>query len=294
MEQDSKPVKRPHISSSSIDTYTDRCGEMYRRRYIEKERVPPSTPMVQGSAIHAGSELNFRQKIVSFKDLSSSKIQEATAEAFDNQIKTEGFFPTTEESGRGADIVLGEAKDRAVILSDIYSKHVAPAHQPVMVEEFQRIRLNDELDLLAKLDLVNDKQQIVDLKSSKKSWSQGQVDNSTQLTIYAMVYRAITGKDAAGIMAENVVNAPKNPKHRRLETTRSQKDYVKLVEKINLFLAGVKLGVFLPAAKGSWYCSEEYCGYARSCKYFQYYQKGGGKIPVPFWMKRKKKKEVKP
>lgn len=263
---------------------------MYRRRYILREFVPPSTPMVKGSAIHAGAEVNFKQKIETHADLSSSKIQEITAAAFDERIKAEGFFPTTEEQGIGTDIVLGRAKDRAVVLADIYAKNVAPAHQPVMVEEFQRIRLNDELDLLARLDLVNDKQQIVDIKSSKKSWSQGQADNSTQFTIFSMVFRAINGKDPAGIVAENVVDAPKNPKHSRLETTRGQADYKKLVEKINIFLAGVKLGVFLPAAKGSWYCNEEYCGYARSCKYFQYYQRGGGKIPVPFWMKRKKKK----
>lgn len=281
--------KRPHVSSSAIDCYLDKCGHYYERRYILKESVPPTTQMVRGSAIHTGSEVNFKQKIESHKDLSASKIQEITAAAFDERIKTEGYFLTTKEESVGASIALGRVKDRAVLLSDIYTQHIAPAHQPVMVEEFQRIRLNDDLDLLAKLDLLNDKRQIVDLKSSKRSISQAELDSSTQYTIYAMVHRAITKEDPAGIVQENIVDAPKNPKHRRLETFRGEAHYKKLIDKINLFLHGTKTGVFLPAAKGAWYCNEEHCGYARTCKFYQFYQKGGGKVQVPFWMKFKKK-----
>lgn len=45
-----------HISYSQISTYL-KCGEKYRRNYIEMEKLPPNAAMVCGSSIHYGLEV---------------------------------------------------------------------------------------------------------------------------------------------------------------------------------------------------------------------------------------------
>lgn len=287
MEQ--KSIKKPHTSSSAIETYLDRCGEYYRRKYIDRESFAPTSPMIKGSAVHAGAEENFKQKIDSHSDLPLSKIQEITAAAFDTRIKAEGYMLTSAEESIGSGIVLGRAKDRAVILSKIYTEEVAPLHQPVMVEQFQRIALNPDIDLLVKMDMVNDRKEIQDLKNRKRAMSQAEVDSSLQFSLYGLAYRAIYKEDTAGVVVDMLIDGPKNAAYKQLVTRKDRNDYAKAIEKINIFLFGVKAGVFLPAPKNAWYCNAEHCPAARTCKYFQYYQQGGGKQPVPFWMKFKKK-----
>ena len=59
--------KRP-ISPSQIDMFS-RCGEQYRRRYIEKDRLPPGVAMIRGRGVHEGVAENMRQKRHTYCDL---------------------------------------------------------------------------------------------------------------------------------------------------------------------------------------------------------------------------------
>lgn len=282
--------KKPYISASAINAYF-KCGEIYRRRYIEKQIVPPSSFLIKGSAVHLGAEENFKQKIKSFVDLPASKIKDATASAFDTRVNKEGILLTQEEEKVGLSLIMARAKDNAVKLADIYAHEVAPVHQPVTVEQFQRIALNDKTDLLVKMDMVNTRNEIVDLKTSRRSMNEKQLSEDIQFDLYGMAYRAINGKDAEKIVIENLVEAPKNPKRTLIELKKDMRHYKRAADKLNLFLFGTESGVFMPAAKGSWFCNENYCGYARECKFYQYYQKGGGNIQRPFGMNFKKKKK---
>lgn len=267
-----------------------RCGELYRRRVIEKEPLIPTIPLHKGSGVHGAAEINFRQKIESFKDLPVAQIKDAAAAAFEERVKKEGAMLTTAEEGIGFARVIGTAKDRTVALAGLYADFVAPAHQPVLVEQDQRIALTDDLDLWVKLDLVNTRKEIVDYKTSKKSLNQAEVDQDLQYSLYALAQKALTKEDPGPIVVENLVDTGKNVKHNQVTTSRGMAHFQKAVKEINLFLDALKLGVFLPAPKGAWYCSEERCGYARTCKFFQFYKRGGGAAPKPFWWGRKKKK----
>lgn len=290
-----KKSDRPHVSASSITQYVDRCAEYFRRSKIEKERFPPPPFMIKGSAVHTGNEINFLQKIKTHQDLPASKVMDATAAAFDDRIRQEGYMLTSKDEGIGSDKVLGRAKDSAVALSKLFIEKVAPVHQPVVVETFQRIKLNEKMDILVKLDMINDRQEIQDTKTSKQTMSVNAARDSFQFKLYGLAYQALYKKPAAGVVVDNLVHLKGGPKHTRLDIFIGPKQYQEAVEKINIFLAGTKLGVFLPAPKGSWFCNEDHCPAAPTCKYFQFYKRGGGKTPVPAWMRfRKKKKEVKP
>lgn len=284
--------KRPHISATKIEQCVDYCGYAYYLRYVLKKASPPTSAFLKGSSVHAGAEENFKQKIKSFQDLSKAKVQEISISAFETRFKAEGISMSKDEDSTGLSLTLAAAKDRTAALSALYSENVAPVHQPVLVEEFQKIRLNDELDLLVRLDLINDQDKIVDLKTSKRSWTQQQLDKSFQFDIYGLAYRAIYKKDPAGVITENLVDTGKNTKHVQLCGFRSDVHFKRAIKKINDFLYMTEKEIFQPAAKGSWWCSDSACSFARECKYFQWYQRGGGNVKRPFWMNRKKK-EVK-
>lgn len=277
-----EPPKRKSISVTKIKRLF-RCGELFRLMDIEKKKFPPPTFLTKGSAVHSASEVNFKQKIQSRTDLSSSKIKEAAASAFDERIKAEGVALTKKEEDAGVSISLGRAKDRTVVLAGIYSDQIAPVHQPRIVEELQKIRLTDELDLAVKLDLINEQEEIVDLKTGKKSIPQADVNEDLQFSIYDLAYRALFKKPPRGTVIENLVDAPVNPKRNQIHTSRSTAQLEGAVKKINNFIFAVQKGIFLPAQKGSWYCNEEHCPAARECKYFEWYQRGGGDAPKPFW-----------
>ena len=46
-----KPDEKPYLSPSQMGMYC-RCGEQYRRRYIEKEIIPPGFALIKGGSVH--------------------------------------------------------------------------------------------------------------------------------------------------------------------------------------------------------------------------------------------------
>ena len=111
-------MNKKHLSPTQLGMYL-RCGEQYRRRYIEKEIVPPGIALIKGGSVHKAAETNFRQKIESREDLPIKDIREAAAANFDGQIAS-GYILDPDERAIGAKKVLGVAKDSTIKLVDIY------------------------------------------------------------------------------------------------------------------------------------------------------------------------------
>lgn len=259
--------ERPYVSYSQLALF-ERCGEAYRRRYIERERIPPGVAAIRGRAVHGAAELNHRQKIASGADLPLGDLADAAATAFDKARAAEGVLLTPEEQSIGADSVLGRAKDRAVKLTGLYAQRVAPSIQPALVEERVRIMLPDApVDLLGVLDVATADRRVKDLKTSSRTKTQAEADQSLQLSLYALAYRAHTGSDAAGLDMEVLVDTT-TPKHQQLSTARGRRDYLVLVARLNAFLRARDAGIFPPAPIGDWSCSDRWCGFARTCPYY--------------------------
>jgi hypothetical protein len=258
--------ERPYVSYSQLALF-ERCGEAFRRRYIEREKIPPGVAAIRGRAVHGAAELNHRQKIASGVDLPLGDLVDAAATAFDASRAEGGVLLTPEEASIGEANVLGRAKDRAVKLTGLYAHSVAPTIQPALVEERVRIMLPDApVDLLGILDVATVDRRVKDLKTAARSKTQAEADQSLQLSLYGLAYRAHTGQDAAGLDMEVLVDTSP-PKHQRLSTTRRRSDYLVLVARLNAFLRARDAGIFPPAELSSWGCNERWCGYWRSCVY---------------------------
>ena len=62
MPEEPKKIEKPYISPSQLNTF-ENCGEAYKRRYLDKEIIPPVVAALRGTGVHRGAEMNFVQKI---------------------------------------------------------------------------------------------------------------------------------------------------------------------------------------------------------------------------------------
>ncbi len=244
-----------------------RCPEQYRRRYVEKEIIPPGIAAIRGTGVHAGIKENFGQKIESHEDLKKSDIVDAALSGFKAELKG-GFSLTPDEQSIGRKKVVGAAMDTTAALSELYADEMAPEYQPRLVEQRVKLELPDSShDLLGIIDMADDKDIVVDTKTAAKSKSASDAVTSRQLTTYALLHRKHTGRVAKELRLEVLV-ATKKPKRQTLRTTRGPADFEVLAATMNAVFESIDLGNFPPNTEG-WWCSEKWCGYATTCRYFQ-------------------------
>jgi len=266
MNEQTQAPEKPHISATQLGMYW-RCPESYRRRYVEGEVIAPAIALLQGRAFHKGAEFNFRQKMDSHKDLPASDIVDAAAAAFDTEAAG-GFDLTKDEAFDGAEKALGQAKDLVVKLARCHAWEQAPDYQPVAVEHRSRILFPSAThDLVAITDLRDDKGRVVDFKTAARKLPTHAADKSTQLSIYAAAFQIETGRPPREVRLD-VVTKTKTPARQVLRSHRSEAAFRVLINRVNATLDAINKGSFPPASPDDWCCSLKWCGYARTCPYF--------------------------
>ena len=253
---------------SSILMYV-RCGEQYRRRFIENEVRPPGIRLHRGSGVHAGSKLNFRQKVESHEDLSSSDIIDCSIAAYDERVKTEGVTLAPDEKSRGLGLIVGEERDRVWRLSELYADDFAPVIQPVSVEQTIEAEFPAQgFKLRGTLDLKDKRQIVVDIKSSVKKRSKGEQHKDFQLTMYSALDFILNKKMPAGAELVILVDKKSGAEVQVLPTTRTAEDFEAWYRYILTVHDGITKGVFTPTDKRNWWCGPKWCGYWSDCIYW--------------------------
>lgn len=257
---------KPHISVSQMEMLS-RCGEQYRRRYMEGERKPPGIAAHIGSGVHAGAEVNFNQKIETHADLPVSDIVDAAVAGFEVRYQSDGLMLTDDEASKGVANIVGEAKDQLVQLATCHANEQAPDYQPTEVEHRSRIIFpNATHDLIGFTDLRDDKDRITDFKTAAKKKPKDDADKSIQLTVYSAMFQVDHGRPSTECRFDTVTKT-KTPARQVLISHRTQADYVALLARVNATLAVIDAGVFVPASPGDWICNPRWCGYWASCPY---------------------------
>ncbi len=258
---------KPHLSPSSMDMYT-RCGEAFRRRYVEGEIIPPGIAMLKGTGVHRAAEMNMRQKIESHVDLPQNEIVDAAVSAFESETHG-GYLLTPEESSRGAKLVISQATGDLVDMATVHAQLQAPDYQPVATEQLVRIELpNSPRDLLGVIDLIDDQDRVTDFKTSGRAKSQADADSSVQLSVYSVLFQALTGREPKELRLDTIVTTATRTGRKVVSTQRGPDNLEILANRFNAVLKGVQAGIFTPAAPGSWWCATKFCGYAMTCPYF--------------------------
>ena len=262
-------MSKPYLSQTQLVCY-EKCGEIYRRRYIDGDKIPPPIVMVKGTGVHGGSKANFAQKMESHEDLPAKDIIDISVAEFDNRLQDSGILLTPDEKTKGYKNVVGEARDAVAVLSNLYADKVAPVYQPQFVEQKHEVELpNASHNLLAYMDMADTRDIIADLKTGKKKRSPNDIETDEQLTFYALVFLGITSRMPAGVCLECLIDK-KTPEHQRLEGTRTKADLDTIVARINTMIEGLKKGIFMPAPAMAWWCSSSLCGFWRTCPYVKH------------------------
>jgi PD-(D/E)XK nuclease superfamily len=267
-------VPGTHWSNSSL-MLLERCGEAFRRRYIEGERFPPSPRMLRGIVVHRVSAMAMLRKLEEHELPTLEEAKDVAATEFEQQWA--GGVSLEQEPIEGsANQEKASSKDFAIGLSDLYVSRVAPRLEPIAVERFITVKPKDSdlvirggVDLVAKADGDGGGEAIRDTKTSEKSPRSDMAERSQQLTFYAMIRHADVGALPKQHTLDYLVQTPgrRERKHVPLHTTRDAHDVAALVHRLNTAVEAVKRGVFMPAAPDAWNCSPRWCEFYSSCVY---------------------------
>lgn len=258
-------MQRPNISATQLDMYC-RCPEAYRRRYIEGEILPPGVALLRGKSIHAAAERNFTQKIKSGEDMPAQDIEGLAVETFE-RAAGDAVAWTVEESSRGIRNVIDETKDQVAHMAKVHAKFQAPDYQPVAVEHGFTIPLPGARDLIGFIDLIDNKDRVVDIKTAQRSKPQSEADASVQLSIYAAAFALEHDGKQPELRLDVIVNGKRETKRQVLETKRDDRDIDALAARIDAVTAAIDAGAFPPAVPGAWNCAAKWCGYFRTCRF---------------------------
>lgn len=249
------------------------CGEAFRRQYIEKEKSPPSIPMIVGIATHATVKQNLTKK----KDTGNLMLMEEVLDVARDELGREwdkdGVLETDEDV-----VVYGEKKakamavDKAVRLSGLHRHIVAPQVQNpthlerewvLDIEGFQ-FELAGAIDVQELVDQV--KLHVRDTKTSGKSPSADVADKSLQLSMYAMALWKFEGKLPESLTLDYLIDN-KMPIVKSFSTKRVIADFQPLMRRVEAATAQIESGIFQPANPDHWLCSAKYCHFWSTCKY---------------------------
>lgn len=244
-----------------------RCGEQYRRRYIEKEIIPPSGNLVRGKCGHKAEEKNFVQKIETKTDLPLEAVKDFFSDEWETRKYEIGW---TEEELDGNSIKKAEAKfkDSGILLVDIFHREQAPLAMPVAVEDEFIVNFQGGYpSLKGIIDRVDADDSVNEQKFLSKSPSANDALVDIQLTSYDFGFRQKYKRKPSRLVKQCGV-ATKTPKTVRQEAPPREDDTLsRFLNRLEKAMEAISKGIFLPAANGSWACSPKMCGYYRSCKF---------------------------
>jgi hypothetical protein len=262
------------LNQSQVEQFL-RCREQWRRVNLEKERIPPPFAMIRGTAVHAGAEANFSQKIATGVDLPEKDVVDISVDSVQSTIRKDGVSLDDEEKARGLAVVQNEVEKRVADFARLYSNEVAPAYQPTEVELRAELKVEDGLFLHGRIDWIDSEDGVNDLKTGSSSlWTPDAVASSIQLSFYWLLFLAAKLRQPKRARVELLVDK-KLPERKRLETTRQRDDLVALFENVKAIAASIRAGIFTGAygQKGAWYCSKKSCGFWSSCKFVPEYKR---------------------
>ena len=268
-------ITKPALSVSGLNMH-ETCGEAWRRRYIEKESIPPGIAAHQGSGTHKGAETALQHKLDHDGALPPlEKVHAAARDTFQKRYQNEGVLWTPEERKEGIKAVKGRAIDAMITLTTAYHEEYAPVLVPVpgRIEWKWRLEPGLPMDLRGVVDVqtyMDEAKTIVrprDLKTSKKTPPAHAADTSSQLRLYALAQKQFDGAspDKAGL--DYLVNLKGGVKAMTIWTDIHESDYDPLLERINTTMESIQAGVFVPAPPDSWKCSQAWCGYFPTCRF---------------------------
>lgn len=240
-----------------------RCGEQFRRRYIEGEIIPPGVAAIRGTSVHKANEVNLNAKIKTGKDEPLDVLLDAAEDTF-YKTSADGIYLSRAEIPEKKKI-LEKSLTEALQLTTTYHQTVAPEIIPKHVERKFVIDAGFSMPLAGIMDIEQDGK-VDDIKTSGMKWPEGRIKQEIQPTFYSFAYEHEFGQRPD--FRYHILIPYKSGAQRQVQDfTATDMDYNVLRARIGVLEGILKTGLFVPAHPGSWWCCEKWCGYWSTCKF---------------------------
>lgn len=251
----------PHLSASSINDYID-CGMLYKLSRIDMFQPEfKSDAMEFGIVIHKALAYFYEEK------MSGNKLPvDELIEAFETYWRqaAEDNEEIKYKEGKDFTTLLKDGKE---LISTFYSKlpddnfHVLAIEEPISFE-IEGV----PLPVVGVIDLIETDESgtiiVTDFKTSSKAYSNDEIDNNLQMTLYHLAMKANGYSDREILLKFDILIKTKTPKFEQHYLTRTDDDERKAVKKIRQVWEGINKGVFVPN-DNNWKCKG--CFYKSYC-----------------------------
>jgi putative RecB family exonuclease len=254
------------LSVSQVQAYLA-CPLKYRFQYVDKIPRPwRVAAMAFGSSVHAAVEWFHRERM-------AGRVPDLTGvlKVFDADWYAQNVEPLVFSEKESKDGLL--EKGRAMLQLYVESANGA---KPVAVEQPFELDLADpetgevfEVRLRGIVDLVEEGDTLVDLKTAGRTLEQGGLERHLQLSTYALVYFLLKGV-IPNLRLDLLLKTAK-PRLERHLTTRTVEELSWTAQLIREVAAAIETEHFFP--NPSWRCTE--------CEYFAHCQQWRGHEPPP-------------
>jgi len=263
--------EKKHLSASQINMYL-MCGYAWYRRYVCKDYRPATPSLIKGITGHRMCEINNRWKLNHGVEYGEQELKKVIVNDLDKAFQGEVTLNQPQKV-RGKLAIKQDIRDELFACVPLYLESSKSVH-PVSVEYAQVLTHPDWIyDIKYVMDMETKEGQIVDYKFPGKAKNQGDADTDNGLTLYCLAYFAKHGELPKSVAMDTFVSYH-TPKKRELKashaiilTDRTMTDFQIMMDKISAITRGIAAEIHLPAAPGSWKCSEKYCEYWTDCKY---------------------------
>lgn len=258
----------------SMLTSVLRCGEAFRRRYIEREIIPSTTPQIRGTAVHRAVATGLGQQMRA-QDFAPVDLYEDVAATEIERARHGGATFTAEEVSQGPARTWGDLKDRVVRYAGTYGARVAPTVRPGAVEK--PITLQGVIPgvlLRGTIDLIDEPahapRRVIDTKTTERMPHADVAHRSQQLSMYDLLDAGAHGaRESSPVALDYLVmkRSTGDVEPVRLYSTRTPATRRVIVRRLETAIAAVNAGTFLPANPDDWWCAPKWCAYFHTCPY---------------------------
>ena len=249
-----------------------KCGEQFRRRYIEGEIERPSGAIISGIALDRSVRANLGRKIETGWLMTPEQAGDVGRDQAARAL--EDFEPTERDSdyGESAPQIRGAVIDEAVEVSQVHARAIAPNIHPSHVARPFTLDISGyDYQLVGEIDIREDEDGLIgirDTKRTRKSPEKDAADKSLQLTTYALAEHVENGRPPDYVALDFVRPMKRGTLVDLRRGERTEADFRPLLDRVQVFIEGIQRGVFMPATEETaWWCGPKWCGYYRTCRY---------------------------
>ncbi len=261
-------TQEPHLSASSIQKFID-CGLMYKFSKIDRLEAE-FTPdvLLFGSAIHwAIAHINQGRKVECLLELSD--VMECFEDKWSSSVKKASTVKYSK--GKDFDILMKDGKKyletyykslgedegfKVLSIEEPFSFKIPGLPVPI-------IGITDCIETDGKDEDESGTIIITDYKTKARAYSESELANDMQLTLYQMAMKASEYRDHEIMLRFVVIIKTKTPRVEHYWASRSELDEKRLAKKAIKVWEGISKGIFLPN-DGHWKCNN--CQFQTACQ----------------------------